>query len=251
MERRERMAQQSFARYELKYLITAEQRDRILAEIEPQMIPDKYGKSTVRNLYFDTPTYRLIRRSMEKPTYKEKLRLRSYTRASEDSPVFAEIKKKYKKRVYKRRVSVKEGEAMAWFSGESKPSVQGQVVREIDYFLSFYGEMRPSLYLAYDREAYYSRTDDSFRITFDDRILFRQEELTLDSEPYGTSILEEGKVLMEIKCGGGVPLWMTEILSRERIFRTSFSKYGTAYANYIFPSCRKEINDGSIISGTF
>ena len=242
------MSHQSFARYELKYLLTEEQRDRILTAMKPYMIPDSYGRSTVRNLYFDTPSYRLIRRSQEHPVYKEKLRLRSYETATADSKVFAEIKKKYKKMVYKRRVALKEAEAMAWLSGESAPSVSGQVVNEIDYFLSFYGELRPTIFLAYDREAYYSREQDGFRVTFDDRILFRREDLTLTSEVYGQPILEEGRVLMEIKCGGGVPLWMTEILSREGIRRTSFSKYGTAYQNFIFPTCREEMNHGSIVS---
>ena len=62
-----------------------------------------------------------------------------------------------------------------------------------------------------------------------------QEDLSLTSEVYGTPILPEGKVLMEIKCSGGIPLWMTQVLSKEKIYKTSFSKYGTAYEMLIFP----------------
>ena len=242
-------SQQSFRRRELKYMLTVEQKARVLSAMEPYMVPDRYGKSTVRNLYFDTDSYLLIRRSMEKPIYKEKLRLRSYARTSADSTVFAEIKKKYKKTVYKRRVSMGEGEATAWLSGARHCAATGQIVREIDYFLSFYGNLHPTVYLCYDREAFFSREDDSFRVTFDDRILCRTEELTLDSEPYGTPILEEGKVLMEIKCAGGMPLWMTEILSREKLYKTSFSKYGTAYQKFIFPNHKEELKNGSTVSG--
>jgi hypothetical protein len=72
-------------------------------------------------------------------------------------------------------------------------------------------------------------------VTFDDNILCRQEDLSLGSEVYGTAILPEGMVLMEIKCSGGIPLWMTKILSEEHIYKTSFSKYGTAYQTMIFP----------------
>ena len=86
-----------FKRYELKYLITRAQQQRLLYEIQPYVRPDSYGKTTVRNVYFDTDSYRLIRRSIEKPVYKEKLRIRSYERAQPGSRVFVELKKKYQK----------------------------------------------------------------------------------------------------------------------------------------------------------
>ena len=196
---------------------------------------DKYGRTTIRNLYYDTDTYLLIRRSIEKPTYKEKLRIRSYDQATDDSSVFVELKKKYKHVVYKRRVSLPNQEAVAWLSGDIHTEKQTQIMNEIDYFMKFYGSLHPAVFLSYEREAYYSKDGTDFRVTFDDNILCRQEELSLKSDVYGTSILPEGVVLMEIKCNGGIPLWMTEILSKEKIYKTSFSKYGTAYRTLIFP----------------
>ncbi|MBE6931565.1 MAG: VTC domain-containing protein, partial [Ruminococcaceae bacterium] len=77
-----------FKRYELKYMLTLEQKQRVLEAMAPHMKLDKYGRTTIRNLYFDTDTYLLIRRSIEKPTYKEKLRIRSYSKADADSTVF-------------------------------------------------------------------------------------------------------------------------------------------------------------------
>ena len=97
-----------FQRYELKYILTAKQKEKVLQAIEPYMALDQYGRTTIRNVYFDTDNYRLIRRSIEKPAYKEKLRLRSYGQAEADSAVFVELKKKYQKIVYKRRVSLSE-----------------------------------------------------------------------------------------------------------------------------------------------
>ena len=223
-----------FKRYELKYLLTAEQKERILAAMVPHMTLDRYGKTTIRNLYYDTDTYLLIRRSIEKPAYKEKLRIRSYNRATGDSPVFVELKKKYEDVVYKRRVSVPNQEAMRWLSGERYCAEQTQIAKEIDYFMQLYGAVQPTVFLSYEREAYYCNDGADFRVTFDDSILCRQDDLSLESEAYGTPILPEGMTLMELKCSGGIPLWMTQVLTKEKIYKTSFSKYGTAYKMLIF-----------------
>ncbi len=224
-----------FKRYELKYLLSLEQKEEILDAMAPFMEPDPYGKTTIRNLYYDTDRYLLIRRSIEKPVYKEKLRIRSYKKADSEDKVFVELKKKYKSVVYKRRISLKQKNAIDWLSGEARPDKDTQITREIDYFLTLYPTLHPSVFLSYDREAYYQKSCRDFRVTFDENILCRQDDLSLSFDAYGSPILPRGKVLMEIKCGGGIPLWMTEILSKEKIYKTSFSKYGTAYKTLIFP----------------
>lgn len=224
-----------FKRYELKYLLTGAQKEQVLRAIEPYMSLDQYGHTTIRNLYFDTDNYRLIRRSIEKPAYKEKLRIRSYDQACPESTVFVELKKKYKSVVYKRRLALPQQQAMKWLCGEQHCGVETQIAKEIDYFTQYYESLCPTVFLSYEREAYYSRAGDDFRITFDNNILCRQEELSLASGTWGTPILEDDKVLMEIKCSGGIPLWMAHFLSGERIYKTSFSKYGTAYQTMIFP----------------
>ena len=224
-----------FKRYELKYMLTLEQKEKILEAMSPYMQLDKYGRTTIRNIYFDTDSYRLIRRSIEKPAYKEKIRIRSYSQATADSTVFVELKKKYEKVVYKRRLPLCEADAMSWVCRENPCPVNTQISREIDYFIDFYGKLNPTVFLSYEREAYYDNGGGDFRVTFDDNILARQTNVNLCSTSYGTPILPEGKVLMELKCSGGIPLWMVEVLSRERIYKTSFSKYGTAYSTLIFP----------------
>lgn len=224
-----------FQRYELKYLLTQEQKETVLRAMQPYMTLDKYGRTAIRNLYYDTDTYLLIRRSIEKSAYKEKLRIRSYRRADGDSTAFVELKRKYKHVVYKRRISLTYAEATAWLSGEAHTEKHTQIANEIDYFMELYGTLRPTVFLSYEREAYYANDGSDFRVTFDDHILCRQDDLSLESEVYGTPILPEGKVLMEIKCSGGIPLWMAHVLSEEKIYKTSFSKYGTAYEMLIFP----------------
>lgn len=196
---------------------------------------DKYGRTTIRNVYLDTANYRLIRRSIEKPAYKEKLRIRSYSRATPNSSVFVELKKKYNKVVYKRRIALPESDAMAWVTGGAECPCDNQISREIDYFIHHYGSLYPTVFLSYEREAYYEKNGGDFRVTFDDNILSRQNDISLCASVHGNHILPEGKVLMELKCSGAIPLWMVSVLSREKIYRTPFSKYGTAYSRYIFP----------------
>lgn len=224
-----------FKRYELKYILTTEQKEKIITAMEPYMQPDKYGRTTIRNIYYDTDTYLLIRRSIERPLYKEKLRIRSYSKAESDIIVFVELKKKYKNVIYKRRIPLPESRATSWVEGKEDCPKNTQITDEINYFLKFYKRLHPTVFLSYDREAFYGKDDSDFRVTFDDNILCRQDDLSLKSDVYGTPILPKGKTVMEIKCSGGIPLWMTQILSREHIYKTPFSKYGTAYKTLIFP----------------
>lgn len=224
-----------FCRYETKHFITAAQKETILQAMQSYMQPDQYGKTIIRNLYFDTPAYLLIRRSMDKPVYKEKLRVRSYARATGDSTVFVELKKKYDQVVYKRRVCIPEADAMDWLMGTRPCSQSTQITKEVDHVLGYYGTLRPKVFLSYQREAYYAADGSGFRVTFDDQLLCRQEDLSLRSQVYGTSLLADDQVLMELKCAGGIPLWMTRVLSQEQIYKTSFSKYGAAYKTIIFP----------------
>lgn len=238
-----------FKRYEMKYMITPRQKQILLEAMAPFMKPDQYGRTTIRNLYYDTDTYLLIRRSIDKPAYKEKLRVRSYDRAGPDSTVFVELKKKYRQVVYKRRISLPQAEAMAWLSCQGDCHKHTQISDEIRYFLQFYGTLRPRVFLSYRREAFYAKDGSDFRVTFDDTVLCRQEDLSLDSGVYGTPILPEGKILMEIKCSGGIPLWMTQVLSGEKIYKTSFSKYGTAYTTLIFPENHR-VNDHNMLEVT-
>lgn len=233
------MAYQSvFKRYELKYLLTQEQKRQVLEAMEPYMKLDKYGRTTIRNVYYDTVNFRLIRHSIEKPAYKEKLRIRSYSKAEPYSPVFVELKKKYDSVVYKRRLAMAEAEAVGWVSGKTPCLQEEQIAEEIDYFLNYYQSLHPVVFLSYEREAYFDKKGSDFRVTFDDHILCRQEELSLEADIWGTPLLEEGKVLMEIKCSGGIPLWMAHVLSQEHIYKTSFSKYGTAYETMIYPNTK-------------
>ncbi len=229
------MAQTNFKRYELKYILTVEQYKTLLSQLPSDIKLDIYGRHKISNVYFDTDDYRVIRHSLEKPKYKEKLRVRCYGEPSEDVTAFIELKKKFQGVVYKRRVFSEQGKVFAYLCDEEDSLEQSQILSEIDYFKSCYGDLKPKVYLSYEREAFYSTLDENFRLTFDFNIATRNDDVSLYSSEKDMEVLSSDYVLLEVKTVLGLPSWFLEFLSENRIYKTSFSKYGTAYATYYLP----------------
>ena len=214
-------------RYELKYYLSKDQLDYFINKINNHMKVDKYGVTSIASIYFDTPDFRLINKSMEKPNYKEKLRLRSYGLANENSPTFLEIKRKCEGIVYKRRISLLESEVEELlYNKESRK--RDQISREIEAFLENYHNLEPKYLIIYDRVAYYQDNGD-LRITIDMNPRYRTNDLNLHTSMEGISLLEEGAAILEVKVQHSIPLWLTAILSEGKIYQTSFSKVGTAH----------------------
>ena len=210
-------------------MLTREQYEYLINAISPYMAPDQYGETEIRNIYFDNADNELIETSLLKPTYKEKLRLRSYGVPKMDSTVFFEIKKKYRGIVYKRRISMKLKEAYAYIDGGKLPeSIEGNIPTEIDYMMNRYS-LTPKAFISYKRVAWTCESDPDLRITFDRDITSRYDDTRLESTADGHKILPKDTVLMEIKIPGAMPLWLAHILSEKNIFPHSFSKFGTAH----------------------
>ncbi|MGN1418004.1 MAG: polyphosphate polymerase domain-containing protein [Acutalibacteraceae bacterium] len=225
--------QHIFKRYEKKYVVTSSQRQALLSACAQYIVPDKYGESTLYNIYFDTPDYRLIRQSIEKPVYKEKLRIRTYGKPDEQSNAFLELKKKYKGVVYKRRINMRYGDCIKYAVRREYPeNADSQILREIDYFFSFYPNIRPAVCLFYDRCAYYGRDDRELRLTFDSAVRFRTTDFDLAKGDFGTVLLDKDLSVLEIKCIGAMPLWLTDALDRLKIYPASYSKYAEAYKTF-------------------
>ena len=218
----------TFMRYEKKYLITAAEKDELLAEIGEFLIPDTHGRSTICSLYLDTDDFLLIRNSIDAKVYKEKLRLRSYGTPSRDDKVFLEIKKKYKGVVYKRRISLTLEQAENYINNGIRPE-ESQIMREIDYAMRLYKHPVPRMLIAYDRDAYYVKDMPHLRLTFDTNLRYRNGSLYLEHGSDGSSLLPEGKYIFELKTDGAMPLWLSHALDKLKILPASFSKYGTAY----------------------
>lgn len=215
-------------RYELKYVLTKEQTDFLCEKLKGHMEIDKYGLTSISSLYYDTPDYRLIRTSIEKPLFKEKIRLRSYGIATEESPVYLELKRKAYDVVYKRRVQSTIPAVTKFFDREGDICADGQIAREISYFRDYYENLVPSCLIIYDRTAYYE-PDGNLRLTIDYNPRYRTDNLNLTTNMDGISLLSEGSSILEIKVQEAMPLWLTSILSEGKIYKGSFSKYGEAY----------------------
>ena len=287
-----------FKRVEKKYRIGAAERAAVEAAAGGPMAVDAYGRTRITSLYLDTPERSMIARSVEKPLYKEKLRLRAYgdaagvalmgafgagpivrepgglplsdgeveTRvaaglqvpgAAAALPVFFGIKKKFKGIVYKRRLALTLPAALAFVSGlpyaqacarwplsdaalaaAALSPVTRQIARELEVAMDRWLPLVPSMGIACDRvawayrpEMFQEREDDELfdselRITFDDCLEY------LDCHCFHSPwrpIIESSESVMEIKSAGSYPPWLVEVLSAERIYPASFTKYGNAY----------------------
>lgn len=218
----------TFRRVEKKYRITPTQKDSLLSIIRPRLTPDVHGRNTICSLYLDTPDHLIIRNSIIARTYKEKLRLRSYGTPAMNDLVFLEIKKKFKGVVYKRRERMTLQQAMAYIEQGDKPC-DSQIMREIDYAMRFYHQPKPMMLVAYEREAYFDTENPDLRITFDTNIRARDTDCRLENGSQGEYLLPEDAILMEVKTGGTMPVWLAQALSQCGILPGRFSKYGTAY----------------------
>lgn len=220
--------QEIFQRIEEKYILTKAQKEKLFELVKDHLKDDEYGPSTVCNIYYDTKSKDLVRTSLDKPFYKEKIRLRSYNVPNKDTLAFLEIKKKYDGIVYKRRISNSLGNIENHIEGGKSINCNEQIMNEIDYCFDFYS-LEPSLFLSYDRVAFYDKDDPSLRVTFDTNITARDYDLDLAKGVYGKKYCDENTYIMEIKCAGGLPFWFVRALQEIRAYPGSFSKYGKVF----------------------
>lgn len=236
--------QGSFRRYEKKFLLNPTQYHSFLSYLKENASIDQYGLSVIHNIYYDTPNWYLIRRSLEGPVYKEKLRLRTYAQPDDMTTAFIEIKKKFKNIVYKRRIAMPYPDALRYLqTGIRKrfPDYSSeQIAREIDWFLASHPGIRPAMVICYDRIAWAGNADPDFRVTFDSNIRYRIEDLDLRKGSHGIPLLDKGQRLMEIKIPEAMPLVTARALDQSDIRMTSFSKYGKGYLSLQKNSFQKQ-----------
>jgi hypothetical protein len=230
-----------FNRYESKFIISDDIYRKIKPLMEEYMEVDAHSRNgefySICNIYYDTPDNEIIRKSIEKPAYKEKLRLRSYGVAGGKDWVYLEIKKKFNGRVNKRRTSILLEDAYHYLATKQKPEPRGrmneQILNEIDFMVQRYLVLKPALFLSYDRNAMFGIEDKDLRITFDTNIRTRRQNVGLDTGNYGDLLLPEGLWVMEVKVKNTIPFWLAELLAVYKIYPASFSKYGTEYKRFI------------------
>lgn len=221
-----------FKRYEKKYLLNKSEYEKLMSVIRERLVPDIHGKNTLCSLYLDTPDFLLIRNSIDAISYKEKLRLRSYGAPGQEETLYFEIKKKYKRVVYKRRVSMTPEMAATYIESGEMP-FDSQIMREIDYLMKFYRQPKPNVCILCEREAFFAEENADVRLTFDENLRYRYGFPTLSNINEGIPIIEGDKYILEIKTPGAMPLWLANALSECKIYPTSFSKYAHAYYDII------------------
>ena len=234
------MAIKAFKRFEKKFILSESQYKSLLPILCEYMNPDKYCKNgnnySIYSIYYDTYDNQVIRHSINKPYYKEKLRLRSYkSPIDENDKVFLELKKKINGIVNKRRATLTLKEADMFLKYRKKPDsmdyLNNQVLDEIEYYLAN-NNVSPKVFISYSRKAFFGKNDNDFRITFDSNLISRRDNLSLKMGSYGDEILPKGYYLMEVKILGAIPIWLTKALSEFKIYSTHFSKYGNEYMSY-------------------
>lgn len=227
-----------FDRIEKKYIIDAAQMKKIVSVAQKNMKKDKYFKSEIFNIYFDTDNYDLIIKSIDNPDFKEKFRARSYGGYDK---VFLEIKTKLKgdeNRVgYKRRVLITHNNYLKFVSGQKtalelaaekiETDNDLQIAKEVDYLVD-YLKLKPKILVYYDRRSYVS--DDGLRITFDENLGFRDKDLNFRKKVRDKHYFNTKKnIIMEVKAHGVMPLWLVDVLSKNQVYPVRFSKIGKIY----------------------
>jgi len=213
-------------RFEQKYLIDKDDYNLLINIINDYLVKDKYFKETIYNIYFDSDDYTLINRSLEKPIYKEKLRMRSYDKTSDSTNIFLEIKKKYIRNSNKRRVVISYKDYLDYINYGIIPKCDKQIMNEIDYCFKRY-KLKPKIKILYDRLAYNLKDDETFRITFDTNIRYSKDNMDFNND--NNTMFMNDKYIMEIKTFSGIPLWLNKILNSLGIYPTSYSKVGKIY----------------------
>ncbi|WP_096190312.1 polyphosphate polymerase domain-containing protein [Evansella halocellulosilytica] len=230
------MAGEFFSRYEIKYLIPFDTYEKLAELLEKRMVFDKYGNSegkyNIISLYFDSPDKKIYYETRNKNRFRQKLRLRIYNSATVHDQAFFEIKKKYKKRVNKRRTSIKLRDAYAYIYDQVKTDQKidvsnEQIFHEIDSFRSLYN-LKPENIVSYDRQAFVGVADADLRITFDYNLKCRNEDLRIENGPEGTHFVDPNLVVLEVKVNHSVPLWLSKLLSELNCPKKSVSKFCTS-----------------------
>lgn len=221
------MANDIFRRVEKKYLLSKKDYDSLMDRIWFYITEDTYFKSNISNIYYDSCDNELIINSIDKPIFKEKVRVRSYvTPKKDDDEVFLEIKRKFKGVVGKRRVKLTLKEFYDFV--EKRKYKDSQIFRELHYIFDFY-KLQPMMFVGYDRLSYKGKDDENLRITFDSNLRSREDDLRLELGDHGEKYFDEDMYIMEIKTLGAMPWWLVDALSELKIYPSSFSKIGKIY----------------------
>ena len=230
-----------FKRLEKKFILNKHQLTSFKKLINNHMQADAFGHYNVLNIYYDTPNWDIAKLQLEKPIYREKLRMRCYNSNNKNSDMFLELKKKYKGVSYKRRTYISDYANSTFTLNEKK-----QIDKEIDYYINT-NQVSERMFIGYSREAYAGIQDPNLRLTLDTNICYRTHDLNFNDVTNGTKILAHDQTLLEVKIGGAFPLWLAKFLSENQLYANSFSKFANSYL-HMNQHNTKDTNNNDAIS---
>jgi hypothetical protein len=224
-----------FNRFELKYLLTLQQAERVKAALRAYLVPDEHGENggryVVSSLYYDSPGFRCYWEKLDGLRVRRKLRMRWYETGevlTEETPVFLEIKQRVDRVTQKRRTLLPYDQALRLCNDRRLPDPMPDdeaIVEEIYAFLWQYN-LRPASIVRYDRQALIgSDYDIGLRVTFDTSLSFQAQPLHLHEGTNGLPMVHPGLVVMEVKVNERLPHWLTDMIADHNLQLARFSKY--------------------------
>jgi SPX domain protein involved in polyphosphate accumulation len=233
-------------RYELKFLVTGSEKERLIQAASPGLEPDPHGQDAVygiSSLYFDTPCLQAYWEKLDGVAIRKKFRLRRYAVLNAATPVwgaaFMEIKHRRNNTVYKERVPVAESGLEAILEepselarldrhAEQNGLADRSTVEAVMRAASRPG-FRPTSVVSYRREAWVGRVDNRLRVTFDAYCRACRPEVRYGADiRAGRAIVPPSLFVMEIKFDHAIPTWIREITVSHQLRLQRFSKYATS-----------------------
>ncbi|MFK7899108.1 MAG: VTC domain-containing protein [Myxococcota bacterium] len=246
--------QLTFERLELKFLIDEVVADRIRDEIGAVCAADRHSRAgrragsngyTINSLYLDTPGLAFHHAKERGDPDRVKLRVRTY---SPDSLATLEVKRRRSNVIEKRRAVVRREDVPNAVRGvidsDQMDGKGDKALQEFAYIVATSGAL-PKLSVRYEREAYESQVDPYARVTFDRNIriqpastwdLFPAEHGWSHFDDFWRLNLPTHPIVLELKCETAkIPCWMTDVIRRNQLEQTSFSKYsiGTCISHWL------------------
>lgn len=231
---------QFLARYEFKYLIPPDRIAPLRDGVRSFCVPDAFGvdgKYDVNSLYLDDWNWTTARMTLNGVRNRFKARIRCYTWDDAD-PVYCELKDRVGTTILKQRALIERDQIEPMLVGRLPPE-RGFVASkashqpDLDTFRNRMDQLdlRPRLWVRYEREAYGSPYGDGGRLTFDTSL---EVQVPPEDRPYHPdpdqwqSVPWDGPpVMVEMKFNGAFPRWMLQLVQGFGLLRISGSKYVT------------------------
>ncbi|MDB6037271.1 MAG: hypothetical protein JWM99_1112 [Verrucomicrobiales bacterium] len=225
-------------RFELKYVISESLALCIREFVSGYLELDEFGATMpnysypVHSLYLDSRDLRTYRSTVSGDKNRFKLRLRYYD-DSPETPIFFEIKRRMNTTILKERGGVKRASVKTLLAGQlpcvddlvsNRPSHMAGLQRFAHLMTALNAE--PKVHVAYLREAWISRHDNSIRVTLDRHVQCDLDPTArLDTQSVNPVVVFNGLVILELKFTNRFPDWFNHLVATFGLAQAGAAKY--------------------------